>query len=57
MEVDKPQCNDKVSVIKGRLGKMGVNPALAKSLADNIIAQILVDQLIDKIKGLQGELE
>ena len=57
MEVDRPQHNDEVSIIRGRVGKMGINPALAESLADNIIAQILVDKLIDKIKGLQDELE
>jgi hypothetical protein len=56
MEVDGPQCDNELEPIKGRLGKAGIDLTLAESLADNVLAQVLIDHLANKIEGLQEEL-
>ena len=56
MEVDKPQQNEEIEATMEWLGKAGIEMSLAESLIGNIMAQILVDQLIDKVESLQEEL-
>ena len=56
MEVDEPQWNEETEATMEQLGKVGINTSLAELLAGNIMAQILVDQLINKVEGLQEEL-
>ena len=56
MEVDKPQQSEETEATMERLGKVGIDMSLAKSLAGNIMAQILVNQLINKVEGLQEEI-
>ena len=56
MEVDEPRRDEELDAIVEQLGMMGFDPSLAESLTGNLMAQILADQLIDKVKGLQEEI-
>ena len=52
-----PNTNENISELIQQLGNTGIDKALTGVLQQNILAQVVVTQLLDKIDRLQGEAE
>jgi hypothetical protein len=57
MEVDRPHISPEMELTLKRLKQAGVEPTLTEFLYDNIVAQVVVDRLLDNIKNLSRELD
>jgi hypothetical protein len=57
MEVDRPHISPEMELTLKHLKQAGVEPALTEFLYDNIVAQVIVDHLLDNIKDLSRELD
>jgi hypothetical protein len=48
---------DAVHTLLQRLERMGIEKSFADFIVNNVMAQIVIKQLLDKIEGLKSELE
>jgi hypothetical protein len=57
MEVDRPHISPEMELTLKRLKQAGIEPTLTEFLYDNIVAQVVVDCLLDNIEDLSRELD
>jgi hypothetical protein len=57
MEVNRPHISPEMELTLKRLKQADIEPTLTEFLYDNIVAQVVVDHLLDNIKDLSREFD
>jgi hypothetical protein len=57
MEVDRPHISPEMELTLKHLKQAGVEPTLTEFLYNNIVAQVVVDRLLDNIEDLSRKLD